>query len=265
MSIDLRLLTALACGTPGPCIVGGTGGSGTRVTARVIRHGGVFIGTNLNVSEDALEFGDYSDRWIDTFMAHRTSPLSLAPQAEMVRELRVVLEKHLASLGTGARAWGWKEPRSAFLLPFFHSQFPMLKFLHVVRDGRDLAYSTNQNQLMKHGGTLLDSTETHWSQPLRSMTLWSRLNLLVANYAEQNLAGQYIVVRFEDLCAEPVRTIYRIFDFFSLQGDAEYVARLEVSPPESIGRWHTEDKKTLDELHRIGGNALQKFGYWMPR
>ena len=59
----------------------------------------------------------------------------------------------MAKIGDG------KNPRSMFLLPFFDSYFPALKFIHIVRDGRDMAYSKNQNQLHKHGSTLLDQDQ----------------------------------------------------------------------------------------------------------
>ena len=42
------LMTSLTAGIPGPCIIGATGGSGTRVVARIAREGGMYIGTNLN-------------------------------------------------------------------------------------------------------------------------------------------------------------------------------------------------------------------------
>jgi hypothetical protein len=262
INIDPRSLNAFAQGIPGPCIIGATGGSGTRVVARIVRHGGMFIGTNLNESTDALDFGDYSDRWINIALAGRDSPLSLAAKAEMVKDLKAVLERHLAPLGTGARAWGWKEPRCIFLLPFFHSQFPRLKFLHVIRDGRDMAYSTNQNQLRKHGASLLQPAEAGWSQPLRSIALWSRLNLMRADYGEARLRGQYLRIRFEDLCADPIPMINRIFEFFGLSGEVEPIARLEVKPPESMGRWRNQEPAALKELHRIGRAALERFGYW---
>jgi len=194
---------APAPGISGPQIICATGGSGTRVVARIVRHGGMFIGTNLNAAEDALDFGKYSDSWINVFMANRASTLPLPSQAAMLHDLQRVLKRHLAPLPPTARAWGWKEPRSIFLLPFFHSQFPTLKFLHVIRDGRDMAYSTNQNQLRKHGTWLLDTTETEASQPRRSIALWSRLNLLTADYGETTPRTQYLRIRFEDLCHQP--------------------------------------------------------------
>jgi hypothetical protein len=33
----------------------------------------MFIGSDLNDSEDAISFGDYSDRWINTYMRYRDS------------------------------------------------------------------------------------------------------------------------------------------------------------------------------------------------
>ena len=257
--------TVLTSEIPGPHIIGATGGSGTRVVARIVRHGGMFIGTNLNVSEDALDFGDYSDRWINVFIASQRSSLSPSNRAAMIYDLQQVLQKHLAPLYPTARAWGWKEPRSIFLLPFLHSQFPTLKFLHIIRDGRDMAYSTNQNQLRKHGSWLLDTTEAETSQPLRSIALWSRLNLLTADYGEAILGTRYLRIRFEDLCYHAAQVITQIFAFFGLTGDVEHIARLEVRPPDSLGRWRTQERDSLAELHRVGHVALERFGYHRTR
>jgi hypothetical protein len=224
----------------------------------------MFIGTKLNASEDALNFGSYSDCWINTFMARHNTPLWSITETEMKRDLQVTLEKHLASLGTSLQLWGWKEPRSIYLLPFFHGQFHRLKFLHVVRDGRDMALSSNQNQLRKHGDTLLGPEEAHWSQPLRSIALWSRVNLRAADYGEKYLRDQYLLIRFEDLCAEPIPTIRCVFDFFGLKGDVSEIARLEVRPPSSLGRWQNQGQELQEALHRIGRTALRKFGYRVP-
>lgn len=255
-------LTLALPGIPGPNIIGGSGGSGTRVVARIVRHGGMFIGTNLNDSEDALDFADYLDRWINVFLASRNSSLAPSRQTAMIQDLQQVLKKHLAPLDPTARAWGWKEPRNIFLLPFLHSQFPQLKFLHIVRDGRDMAYSINQNQLRKHGNWLLDKTELRASVPMRSMALWSRLNLFTADYGETILATQYLRIRFEDLCHQPAQVITQIFAFFGLAGEVEHIVRqLEIAPPGSLGRWRTQERRILAKLYRVGDMALERFGY----
>src|SRR5205085_1459924 len=97
------------------------------------------------------------------------------------------LRHHLATLNGEAVAWGWKEPRSIYLLPFYRRRMPDLRFLHVVRDGRDMALSSNQNQLRKHGAMLLAPEELELPPPVQSITLWSRINLQATAFGEQVL------------------------------------------------------------------------------
>lgn len=245
--------------TLGPNVIGATGGSGTRAFARIVRRGGMYIGNRLNLAEDALDFGDYSDRWINPFLE---SGGSASP--EMLQDLEATLTRHLQGMGAAQRPWGWKEPRSIYLLTFFHRRFPALRFLHVVRDGRDMAYSSNQNQLRKHGDRMLGAAAASAASPaLRSLALWRRVNLKAAEYGENVLRDRYWRVRFEDLCADPIPVIRHIFEFFGLTGDAAETARQEVAPPESLGRWKRlcPDEETRAALHHVAGDALRKFGY----
>ena len=247
----------------GPNLVGATGGSGTRVVTRILRAGGMYVGRNLNRAEDAMYFESYLNDWINPFISRTCFSDSGDLEREMIHNLEAPLSKYLEDFqAEEPQPWGWKNGRSMYLFPFFHRLFPRMKFLHIIRDGRDMAYSKNQNQLRKHGSLLLSSTEQQqWSSPVQSIALWSRINLLVAEYGEKNLPGQYLRIRFEDLCTAPVATIFQIFEFFGLQGNAEEIARDEVSPPDSIGRWRNEDMPTLELLHQVARTALQKFGY----
>jgi len=219
----------------------------------------MFIGTDLNDSEDAISFGNYSDRWINTYMRYRNSRLPATIQAEMRRDLNTTLDEHCAPMSESAQRWGWKEPRSIYMLPFFHAQFPKLKFLHVVRDGRDMAYSSNQNQLRKHGRTLLRWRDRFRSISEQSIALWSRINLIAADYGQKHLRGQYLRVSFEDLCDNPLPVIERIFGFFGLEGEVKQIADLEVSAPATLGRWRREESSA--RVARIGAKALREFGY----
>jgi hypothetical protein len=217
-----------------------------------MRRGGMFIGTDLNVSEDALDFAAFSDRWInDVWRGHE-------PPA-MESELRALVVRQGADRELTEQPWGWKEPRSIYLLPFLHQQLPSLRFLHLVRDGRDMAYSSNQIQLRKHGAAILPPTDE--PQPLRSIALWSAVNLAAADYGESTLGERYLRLRFEDLCAEPVATVAAILDFFELDGDAELIAADEVSRPETFGRWRTQDPSLVEPLVRRAATAIARFGY----
>jgi Sulfotransferase family len=243
---------------PGPNVIGATGGSGTRVIASIVRSAGMFIGSELNAYEDAVDFGRYSDRWINTYVAARQAPPPEVASA-MAAELDDLVADHRSTMPADARRWGWKEPRSIYLLPFFDGHFDDLRFLHVVRDGRDMAFSDNQQQLMKHGSAVLEGRVSR-RRPLRSIALWNKVNLMAADYGERVLGPRYLLLRFEDLCDEPERTIGRAFDFLGLEGDPQ-AAAAEVHAPKGLGRWRSRRKGLLRALEQQAEPALRRFGY----
>jgi hypothetical protein len=251
---------ALEVGAPGPNAIGATGGSGTRVVARMVREAGMFTGNHLNAYEDALPFGEYSDRWINEFLGAGGQSPSQELLARMRDDLDSLVRSHLAHLPPSARVWGWKEPRSIYLVPFLDAAMPSLRFLHFLRDGRDMAFSENQNQLAKHGDALLGDELGKAKTPVRSIAVWSRVNAAAADYGEARLGERYLRVRFEDLCTQPTETVRGIYEFFGLDGDAE-AAAAEVRPPDTLGRWQLRRKGIVDELHRTAEPALARFGY----
>lgn len=244
----------------GPNVIGATGGSGTRVVAKILRTGGMFTGEKLNPYEDAVEFGFYSDRWIDTYVETGGDP-SGGIRRDMTADLTSVLADHLSTLPGDAVAWGWKEPRSIYLMRYFDRAMPTFRFVHYLRDGRDMAFSENQNQLRKHGNVVLDAEQEDLDRPLQSIAVWAKVNTWAADYGEQTLGDRYLQVRFEDLCSEPGATARRVFDFFELEGDAEGLAEAAVRPPSTLGRWREEKSDTVRGLHDIAGPALARFGY----
>ena len=251
---------ALEARVPGPNAIGATGGSGTRVIARMVREGGMFTGTDLNAYEDALPFGAYSDRWINDFVRAGGQPAPPDLLARMRGDLDALVRSHLDDLPPSARVWGWKEPRSIYLVPFYDAAMPSLRFLHFLRDGRDMAFSENQQQLVKHGDALLGDELRKEKTPVRSIAVWSRVNSAAADYGESRLGERYLRVRFEDLCAQPAVTVRRIYDFFGLDGDAE-AAATAVRPPDTLGRWQLRRKGIVEKLHRTAEPALARFGY----
>ena len=81
-------------------------------------------------------------------------------------DLDAAVARHLAPLGGRPRPWGWKHPHSLLLLPLLVDAWPRLRFVHVVRDGRDMAFSANRNQLA--GGKLYGPMQTVGSRGLRT-------------------------------------------------------------------------------------------------
>jgi hypothetical protein len=241
----------------GPAVVGATGGSGTRVVARILQRAGLYIGNDLNESDDALRFGDYSSRWIDTYLELGGAVSASVVQA-MLEDLSRVLGDHCAPLASSPMRWGWKEPRSIFLLPFYAAHLPSLRFVHVVRDGRDMALSTNQNQLQMHADAA--GIDPELAEPVRSIALWSWINLEAAAYGERELGDRYLRVRFEDLCSDPVGVTRSLYAF--LQLDAYSASAVDVvALPETVGRWQTTEPELRVQLEEVAGEALRTFGY----
>jgi hypothetical protein len=241
----------------GPNVVGATGGSGTRAVARALRAAGMFVGVDLNRSEDAVQFAAFSDRWIDRYVRGeaRRDP---RVDAEMTRQLRALVLHHTVDRH-GGQAWGWKEPRSIYLLPFLAEQLPGLRFLHVVRDGRDMAYSANRVQLRKHGDAVLGAGGGPAES--RAIALWNDVNLRAADYGERELGERYLRVRFEDLCAEPAMVLGRVFGFFGLAADAGRIAAETIQTPETIGRWREQPPEAAAALEERARDGLARFGY----
>lgn len=98
--------------------------------------------------------------------------------------------------------WGFKHPRSSFVLPYIsHVTNNRFRYVHVMRDGRDIAAGDNQyffNSVCKRYHTP-DSPLCEDVYENR-VELWSRLNLDVLEWARRNLAPeQFMVLRIEDL------------------------------------------------------------------
>ena len=228
------------------------------MVARIARSAGLFIGTDLNESEDAIALGAYSDRWIDRYLHLRGKPLPADLELAMRDDLDAVLSEHCAPLADERVRWGWKEPRCMYLLPFLLDRLPGLRFLHVVRDGRDMSLSSNQNQHRHHADAA--GIASGLPDPVRSIALWRWINLETATFGLTRLGRRYHRIRFEDLCSHPTETASEILDFLELDGDPEAASGLVASPP-TLGRWRNADPALVAALEQDAGDGLRAFGY----
>ncbi len=245
-----------------PVVVSGSGGSGTRLLVALLRGAGVFMGTDLNPSDDARAFRSFEQEWLLAYLHRLRGETAGLDRARMAGDFRQALARHCADLPDPSRPWGWKRIESLYLLPFLHQQLPGLAFLHMVRNGLDMAFSANQAQLDTYGGVLLGHAYDHEPPPLRSLRLWIRVNSAAAEYGQSRMASRYLLIQYETLCARPVETIASILTFLGLPGDPAAFASL-VTTPGGIGRWRAQpDARLLLRMLRLGQPALQRFAYW---
>jgi hypothetical protein len=231
----------------------------------ILRRSGVFMGRRLNKSGDAMDFEPFLDAYINPVLeAVRQLDYGFEDLPRRLgRDALRAFEKALATYSADAdpeKPWGWKNPRSMYVLPIIHRVFPDLRFIHVVRDGRDIALSRNQNQLRKHGSAFFGVDRVD-STPAASAAFWSAANLQAAAWGEKTLRDRYSRVRLEDVCADPVRSVATLIGRLGLScTDPELVAA-GIRTPQTLGRWRSADPDVVAEISAASQPGLSAFGY----
>lgn len=235
---------------------------------------GLFMGTRVNGAGDAMDFEPFLDRWINPIIGaqgrldYDWQGVRWWDRWRAASSFKNAMGRFQAEHLDG-QPWGWKNPRSMYVLPAIAATIPRIRFIHVVRDGRDMAFSDNQNQRRKHYQALFGDTgksATAPETPAASAALWSTANIQVADWAEAHLgSARYQRIKLEDLCAEPVETVTKLSDWlFATKGDnAEAIsaAAATVRAPSSLGRWQSEPSTEQDAVTEAAKPALQRFGY----
>ncbi|MBO6560735.1 MAG: sulfotransferase [Nisaea sp.] len=256
--------------TTSPLLIGATGGSGTRALHGALKEAGFFVGERLNHAGDAMDFEPFLDANINPVLRETRSldysldDLSDSVRSAAVREFRAALKHYTRELPRNASNWGWKNPRSMYVLPIVADACPGMRFLHLVRDGRDMALSDNQNQPNKHYDALFGETYSGES-PENAIRLWATANMQVADWGERVLGQRYVRIRFEDLCATPRATLTEALIANGLEedlaGQVGSAAEAVIRMPESVGRWNRLPDQEKGSLSEIGSKALARFGY----
>ncbi|APE42090.1 hypothetical protein BOO69_00695 [Sulfitobacter alexandrii] len=219
--------------------IGGLGGSGTRVFAEALRSSGIRIGEDLNGSLDNLWFTVLFKRraWTrrkptDAEVArairlfHQAMTIGLADaisgaDIDLVR----ALERDLLPGGTwnsGARQrqvenllqsappaaeqagrWGWKEPNTHVFLPQLDRLLPNFRYVHVIRDGLDMAFSGNTSQTQNWAHLFGLPEEEGMPTPVGQLRYWLAANRAATSYGHRHMPGRFMVIRYEQFCARP--------------------------------------------------------------
>lgn len=240
-----------------PIIVGGNGHSGTRLFAEILMARGVYMGySGFSYSRKSkdLNIRALMSRWMKPYLLGLDEASERRMQSQFKKRLRLLLPVRPAK-------WGFKNPRSMFLLPFYFDLFPQMKFIHVVRDGRDMCFGNPFIHSPAYWGVLSEEEAQSMSPEERMMLFWGRSNLKVREFGVNNLGSRYIMIRFEDICDQPRSEIERILDLIDepIEKAADLVPL--VRKPKSIGRWETFPAREIDRVVTIGEDYLREFGY----
>jgi hypothetical protein len=174
-----------------PVVIGGIGGSGTRLIAQILLELNYFLGNDLNESLDYLGYTLIFKRkkWfyrnfknireienglmiLEKSFQHNDS-LSLRENFFLIRATISMalfghnqygngrgkwaidrarnIMKQMKSPVNNEQAWAWKEPNAFLLITEMNIFFKNFKYIHVIRHGFDVSTGVNQQQLFNWG------------------------------------------------------------------------------------------------------------------
>lgn len=237
-----------------PVVVGGVGGSGTRVVAKMIEALGFFMGDDLNHAHDNM-------RLACRFKEIRSRMSGLPDGSVEIDDILEAFEcdmhkGFLAQVERGWSGWGWKVPANFFILSQLVRYFGQIRYIHVIRHGLDMAFSSNQNQtrnLGRHYGINVGLQPL----PQDSLAYWIRANTLALKTARR-LEIPLLVLNFDRLCNDPHAVVGELLGFLQVQDREKPRLAALVDPPASIGRYLNENLSFVTEADRL---ALRSLGF----
>lgn len=236
-----------------PVAVGGVGGSGTRLIMQLLQAVGFSMGDQLNSTSDDMRFN------------RRLVGLEAvaAPEPDFEARLLAYLLEVVDARGLDgldaldhASQWGWKEPNTHLTIHRIALRIPNIRYVHVMRNGLDMAYSANQQQAQMWCEHLLGHPFD--GSPRHSLRYWA----IVHRRIEANcmrLGDRFLLLNYDRLCTQPQDELPRLLNFAGVTSCDRTLATLlpMITPPASIGRYrehglHEFDPADVDYVQSHG-------------
>jgi len=236
-----------------PVLIGGVGGSGTRVVAEIASQLGIAIGNDLNVSNDYLVVGRHFPAMRD-LLKSRTADNAARVDEEILAIIRSFIPEIEADNPDAARGepWGWKIPANFYFLPYFARLFPGMKYIHTIRNGLDMAFSGNQNQLFNWGDYFGIDPQAGPTEAA-SLEYWIQANHVALENARRLGEGRFLLVDFDAMCDSPSSAIDDIAAFIGVEPSRDSALAELIRPPATRHRFRNKDCSafTREQLSRV--------------
>jgi len=270
--------------------IGGLGGSGTRVVAQIVQKMGFYLGPVLNPQLDNLLFTLLFKRrdWIAAFPQDSEVNCMIGTFAIAMRdgvaqafeklapgELERLLESsrglgvndaHFQSLLTSRpqnpdmfSGLAWKEPNTHVFLAQLMRRLPNLKYIHVIRNGLDMALSGNRQQLMNWGGHYGIQADAMDPSPNAQLQFWLAANRQTIEISKGMRSDQFLLLNYDELCQSfksEVQNLQTFLDRRLSNSDMAYITSFV--KPNSIGRFR---EAPADTFSTAEVEAVQQFGF----
>jgi hypothetical protein len=190
---------------------------------------------------------------------------------------RAFLEGIFALYGKikGKRLVGNKTPNYVRRIPTLHALWPEAKFVHLIRDGRDVCLSVlNWNHAHRTAGRY-----STWAEdPVSTTAFWWERKVRLGRQGGQALRrGLYCEVRYEDLVSRPADICAKLCDFLGVPNDHAMLRFHEGRSPTEPGLdaghawrpitpglrdWRSQmPSEDVERFETVAGNLLAELGY----
>jgi hypothetical protein len=248
-----------------PVVLMGRGHSGTRVLSWICTHLDVNLGTR-----DDLATGDVSDtRFSDEIIAIAIRSLGITQreqvQPRLADRFRRAVARYYEELGRPTGLWGWKFPETYLIGPCVDAVFPQAQYIHMVRDGRDLAFKNHltDNPRRRLGRLVLRANNAlNVPRHLQAAKSWAYQVDLFDSFRDSLPPDRVFNVTFEHLCAHPEATAEELCQFLKIpMTDAcrRYLA--EEIDPTKISQHRGLEPVKVREVEAQIGPTLRRYGY----
>ena len=239
--------------------IGGVGGSGTRVVSQILRNCGWYVGNELNRALDNLWFTLLlrQPAWSKQFPSEQEIQFALGIFKQLMeqgslepldqQQIEYIKARPLSphytdeekvrwtlivdgifngrSLIKSPDKLAWKEPNTHIFLPQIATQFPTLRYVHIIRNGYYMARSRNQRQVKawhKH----FDIEVSNPITPEVSLEYWLRANKRAITTGKKMLGERFYLLDFDELCSNPLVEVKKLLEALNIETDAKTLASI---------------------------------------
>lgn len=243
-----------------PVIVGGVGGSGTRTIVDILLKMNYFMGGNLNESNDYMELSHLFPRLRKLIHIHGTK-LNKEIIEHIFCQLDNVQESIFHDIENPQlfKGWGWKVPPNFYILEHINNYFPHVKYIHVIRHGLDMAFSSNQNQLA-NWGFYFDINTKELLAPQASLKYWIEANKFAISIGGNFLQERFYLLNFDRLCEDPEEVVSDLCRFLECDDIEAKTLIGNINKPSSMGRYKHQD---IDIFSKEDTEAVKKLGFFI--
>lgn len=265
-----------------PISIGGVGGSGTRLIAEMAINLGFKMGEDLNKANDNLLFTllfkdpkfikASSDEIYLKYKILKRSICNLPLSLEERKHINLCVNSRpqhtiewLETRRDNAcnetchnrpiNNWGWKEPNTHVYINQLLTHDKELKYIHVVRNGLDMAFSANQNQFKIWCEHFLNEKQAY--SPENSFKYWIAVHERILEL-KGHFPERIHILNYDRLINHDKNECEALFHFFNVEENAWKEVMKLVLKPKSVGRYLNKEKIAISSADKT---IMQKLGF----